>query len=77
MAISHEQTPAEAVRGNPGRTRAERLTGGGTSGNERLATLVGATLIVLLAVIGLTILRIGQLLSVHLFVGMLLIPPCY
>jgi len=32
-------------------------------------------LIVLLAVIGVTILRLGQLLSVHLFVGMLLIPP--
>ena len=29
----------------------------------------------LLAVIGVTILRIGQLLSVHLFVGMLLIGP--
>lgn len=52
-----------------------RLTGGGTAGNERLTTAVGATLIVLLAVIGLTILRIGQLLSVHLFVGMLLVVP--
>jgi hypothetical protein len=30
---------------------------------------------VLLAVIGLTILRIHSLLSVHLFVGMLLVPP--
>ena len=35
----------------------------------------GATLIILLAAIGLTILRIHSLLSVHLFVGMLLIPP--
>jgi hypothetical protein len=51
------------------------LTGGGTSGNERLTTAVGATLIVLLAVIGVTIVRIHALLSVHLFVGMLLIPP--
>jgi hypothetical protein len=75
MAISHERTSAEAASGDSERTRAERLTGGGTSGNERLTTVVGATLIVLLAVIGVTILRIGQLLSVHLFVGMLLIPP--
>lgn len=75
MAISHERTPAEDARGYSDRARAERLTGGGTNGNERLTTVVGATLIVLLAVIGLTILRIGQLLSVHLFVGMLLVPP--
>ncbi len=52
-----------------------RLLGGGTSGNERLTSTVGAILIVLLAVIGVTIIRIGQLLSVHLFVGMLLIGP--
>ena len=51
------------------------LTGGGTTGNELLTNAVGATLIVLLAVIGITILRIGQLLWVHLFVGMLLLPP--
>jgi hypothetical protein len=51
------------------------LTGGGTTGNERLTTVVGATLLVLLAVIGLTIIRIHGLLSEHLFVGMLLVPP--
>jgi hypothetical protein len=51
------------------------LTGGGTTGNELLTNAIGATLIVLLAVIGVTILRIGQLLWVHLFVGMLLVPP--
>ncbi len=56
------------------RTRA-RLTGGGTDGNEHLTAITGAILIVLLAVIGLTILRIHQLISVHLFVGVLLIGP--
>jgi hypothetical protein len=56
-------------------TRAGRLTGGGTAGNERLTTVVGATLIVLLAAIGLTIIRIHGLLSEHLFIGMLLVPP--
>jgi hypothetical protein len=56
-------------------TRIGRLTGGGTTGNERLTNVVGATLIVLLAVIGVTIIRIGSLLSEHLFVGMLLVPP--
>lgn len=54
---------------------AGRLTGGGTTGNERLTAATGGVLLVLLAVIGVTIIRIGQLLSIHLFVGMLLIGP--
>ncbi len=40
-----------------------------------LTTVTGATLIVLLAIIGLTIVRIGPLLSVHMFVGMVLLGP--
>jgi hypothetical protein len=75
MAASHKQAPVAKTQGYAKRERAERLTGGGTTGNERLTTVVGATPIVLLAVIGLTILRIHPLLSVHLFVGTLLVPP--
>jgi hypothetical protein len=52
-----------------------RLGAGGTEGNERLTVQSGVVLIVLLAVLGVTILRIGQLLSVHLFVGLLLLGP--
>jgi hypothetical protein len=55
--------------------RAGRLTGGGTTGNERLTNVVAATLLILLAAIGVTIIRIHGLLSEHLFVGMLLVPP--
>jgi hypothetical protein len=51
------------------------LVGGGTTGNERLTSAVGAVLIVLLAVIGLTIVALGPLLWVHLFVGMVLVGP--
>ncbi|MFI4991052.1 MAG: hypothetical protein ACHQHO_09115 [Solirubrobacterales bacterium] len=51
------------------------LVGGGTTGNERLTSAAGAVLIVLLAVIGVTIIALGPLLSVHLFVGMLLVGP--
>jgi hypothetical protein len=51
------------------------LAAGGTEGNELLTSQTGALLFVLLAVIGVTILRLGQLLSVHLFVGALLIGP--
>jgi hypothetical protein len=52
-----------------------RLLAGGTTGNERLTAATGGVLFVLLAVIGVTILRLGSLLWVHLFVGMLLIGP--
>jgi hypothetical protein len=52
-----------------------RLSAGGTDGNERLTVSTGLVLIVLLAVLGMTILRIGQLLWIHLFVGLLLIGP--
>ena len=48
---------------------------GGTEGNERLTTLAGLLLIVLLAVLGVTIIRIGQLLWLHLFLGLVLIGP--
>jgi hypothetical protein len=55
--------------------RAEALVGGGTDGNEILTSSVGAFLFVLLAVIGVTIVRIGQLTWLHLFLGLLLIGP--
>jgi hypothetical protein len=52
-----------------------RLTAGGSTGNERLTAATGVVLVVLLAVIGLTLLRLHTLLWVHLFVGLLLIGP--
>ena len=48
---------------------------GGAEGNELLTSLTGGLLIVLLAVIGLTIIALHQLLSVHLFVGLVLVGP--
>lgn len=52
-----------------------RLRAGGTDGNERLTTATGMLLLILLAVIGVTLLRLRSLLWVHLFVGMLLLGP--
>ncbi len=54
---------------------ASRLTAGGTTGNEQLTVLTGIVLLVLLAALGVTILRIHPLLNVHMFLGLLLIPP--
>jgi hypothetical protein len=48
---------------------------GGAAGNARLTALAGALLLVLLAVEGATIPFLGALLSVHIFVGMLLLGP--
>jgi hypothetical protein len=48
---------------------------GGTDGNERLTGSTAAILIVLLAVEGLTVLALGSLLSLHIFLGVVLIPP--
>jgi hypothetical protein len=70
--LEHER-PARRARAR--RPRASALTGGGTDGNEQLTTVTGAILIVLLAVIGFTIPLLGQFISVHLFVGMLLFGP--
>jgi hypothetical protein len=67
--------PAHAAGASRRRRRGFALTEGGTDGNEQLTAITGAVLIVLLAVIGVTIVRIGQLISVHLFVGLLLIGP--
>ena len=51
------------------------MLSGGADGNELLTSMTGGLLILLLAVIGLTIIALGQLLSVHLFVGLVLVGP--
>jgi len=48
---------------------------GGAEGNERLTAMTGAVLLILLAVECYTVLRIGHLLTLHVFLGMLLLGP--
>jgi hypothetical protein len=67
-----KHTPRPIGRGQRG---VGALTDGGTDGNERLTAVTGLVLIALLAVIGLTIVQMRPLISVHLFVGLLLIGP--
>ncbi len=67
----HEGSRVSRSRGG----RARSLTGGGPDGNEQLTTVTGGILIVLLAVIGFTIPQLRQFISVHLFVGFLLLGP--
>ena len=51
------------------------MLGGGTGGNEELTAITGVLLVVLLAILGVTIVRIGQLIWLHLFLGLLLVGP--
>src|SRR5580700_2684293 len=59
----------------PARPAVPRDNTGGAEGNERLTAAVGAVLLVLFAAEGVTILSIHQLITVHFFLGMLLIGP--
>src|SRR5579863_9819766 len=72
-ARAHSHELETAGRRRPAGLR--RLLAGGTDGNEQLTALTGVVLILALAALGVTILRIGQLLSAHMFIGMLLIGP--
>ena len=70
--------PGTAPRPGPARhapvpARFDRT--GGAEGNERLTAATGAVLLVLFAAEGFTILSIHQLMTVHFFLGMLLIGP--
>lgn len=56
-------------------TRTERRAEQGVKSNARLTASNAAVLLLLLAVEGVTILRVRQLVTLHVFVGMLLIPP--
>jgi hypothetical protein len=67
-------TPSPAAP-SAGSSRLAGLLAGGTYGNELLTAVTGGLLIVLLAALGVTIVRIGSLLWVHLFVGLLLMGP--
>jgi hypothetical protein len=55
--------------------RGERRANAGVAGNARLTAANAAVLLVLLAAEGVTILRVHRLLSPHVFIGVVLIPP--
>jgi hypothetical protein len=62
----------------PSPTRVRRTRRGrrfGPDANARLTSSTALVLLVLLAIEGVTVLRVGSLLTPHVFVGMLLVPP--
>ncbi len=48
---------------------------GGTDGNEILTSATGAVLLLLLAAEGVTVVRMRGLVTAHMFIGLVLIPP--
>jgi hypothetical protein len=66
--------PRHRVTSRPGGSRA-RSGDEGVESNSRLTGSAAAVLLVLFAVEGLTLLQVRSLLKIHVFVGMLLIPP--
>jgi hypothetical protein len=59
----------------PPRVTRGRLAQWGVEANERLTGSTALILLILLAVEGVTVLRVQSLLTVHVFIGMLLVPP--
>jgi hypothetical protein len=55
----------------------EFATDEGVEANARLTGMTAAVLLVLLAAEGFTILRIGKLLTLHVVIGMVLVPPVF
>ena len=77
-AVGGGQGHADGGQGRAGGhrgTRRRRDTTGGAEGNERLTALTGMVLLVLFAAEGVTILSVRRLLTLHFFIGMLLIGP--
>jgi hypothetical protein len=73
MALTQPRAPQPARTAS--RSRFRRMFGGGTNGNEQLTAVTGVILLVLFAVLGVSIVWIGQLLWLHLFLGVALMGP--
>lgn len=69
----NRRVASKVAAGN--RSLARALFGGGPRGNERLTLVAGYLLLALLVAIGVTILRLRQLLEVHIVVGLLALGP--
>ncbi|MGH3255209.1 MAG: hypothetical protein ACRDOU_07325 [Streptosporangiaceae bacterium] len=69
MQVSNEARPPDE------RSRVQRRADHGVAANARLTATNAAVLLALLAAEGATILRVRQLISPHVFLGMVLIPP--
>jgi hypothetical protein len=78
MAITTQSRLEERPRSSQTRRRSRhgrRRCQGGTEGNENLTSAAAVVLVVLLIAEGITIVHMRGLLSAHMFIGLVLIPP--
>jgi hypothetical protein len=75
MQGQDERGSRVAARPGPAQRKPPGSSDAGVESNARLTGATAAILLVLLAIEGLTVLRVRSLLSWHVFVGMLLVPP--
>ncbi len=68
--VPHDRTGGRPIPLRPGATPAD-----GPEGNARLTGMAAAVLLVLLAAEGATLLSIHRLLTAHVVIGMLIVPP--
>jgi len=66
---------AVVTRGQPAEEPDEQADSDGVEANARLTGMTAAVLLVLFVIEGITILRVRSLLTVHVVIGMLLLPP--
>jgi len=71
MTIESRTTIERAVK-TKGPRHARRM---GAEANARLTSTTAFVLVILLAIEGVTVLRVRSLLTLHVFIGMLLVPP--
>jgi hypothetical protein len=67
--------PGHAIRSTAARLRSWQTRAGGVAGNEILTSAAAVVLVVLLAAEAVTIVDIRGLLTAHMFIGLVLIPP--
>ncbi len=72
----HHHVSSLSERGSPSRRRRPDAAGG-IEANARLTASTGALLLVLLAAEGATIPSVRQLITPHVFIGMILVPPVF
>ena len=74
LTSSHRSTASHSAARPPQGVR-DRVVRWGIEANERLTGSTALILLILLAVEGVTVLRVRSLLTAHVFIGMLLVPP--
>ncbi|HSZ40191.1 MAG TPA: hypothetical protein VK817_09550 [Trebonia sp.] len=72
---AHHEPSASAQPAQSPQPPAPAGRSGGTGGNERLTAVTGSVLLIMLVVECVTLLRLGSLISLHIFLGMMLLGP--